>query len=129
MTDPISDFLIQIKNASRVGKEAVVVPCSNLKLEIAGLLEREGFLKNVAKKGKKVKKYLYCEIVYNGKEPKFKDVVRVSKPSKRVYVKSGEVVSVRQGYGLAVISTPKGLLTGKEARKQKVGGELLFEIW
>lgn len=129
MTDPISDFLIQIKNASRVGKEAVVVPCSKLKMEIATLLEREGYLKNVSQKGKKVKKYLYCEIVYNGKESKLKDVARISKPSKRVYAKADELSAVRQGFGLAVVSTPKGLLTGKEARKQKVGGELLFNIW
>jgi len=128
-TDPISDFLIQIKNASRVGKEAVVLPCSKLKMEIANLLEKEGYLKNIVKKGKKVKKYLYCEIVYNGKEPRLKDVKRISKSSKRVYIKSNELVAVRQGYGLAIVSTPKGLMTGKEARQQKIGGEHLFNIW
>lgn len=129
ITDPISDFLIQLKNASRVGKESVVVPSSKLKLEIANLLEREGYLKNVAQKGKKVKKYLYCVIVYNGKEAKLKDVSRVSKPSRRIYVKTAELKPVRQGYGLAVVSTPRGVMTEKEAKQQKVGGEHLFNIW
>ncbi|MFA6275014.1 MAG: 30S ribosomal protein S8, partial [Candidatus Paceibacterota bacterium] len=98
-------------------------------LEIAKLLEREGYLKNIAKKGKKVKKYLYCEIIYNDKKAKINDVARVSKQSRRIYAKASELKPVRQGYGIAVISTPKGLMTEKEAKKQKVGGEHLFNIW
>lgn len=129
VTDPIADMLIQLKNASRVGKEAVVIPASNLKYEIAKVLEREGYLKAVAKRGKKVKKYLYCELAYEGKEPKINEVKRISKTSRRIYVKADELRSVRQGFGLAVISTPSGLKTEKEARKERVGGELLFTLW
>jgi len=129
VTDPIADMLIQLKNASRAGKESVVLPGSNLKYEIAKVLEREGYLKAVARRGKKVKKYLYCELSYEGKAPKINDVKRISKPSRRVYVKASELKPVRQGFGLAVISTPAGLKTAKEARKEKVGGEILFTLW
>lgn len=129
VTDPIADMLTQLKNASRAGKESVVLPSSNLKYEIAKVLEREGYLKSIARRGKKVKKYLYCELAYEGKAPKINEVKRISKPSRRVYIKSSELKPVRQGYGLAVISTPAGLKTEREAKKEKVGGEILFTLW
>ncbi|MFA6415932.1 MAG: 30S ribosomal protein S8 [Candidatus Paceibacterota bacterium] len=131
VSDPISNMLITIKNGAKVGKETVVFPCSKIKYEIATLLEREGYIKNVNKRGKKVKKFIACDIVYgtDGKTAKLTDLKRISKPSRRVYRKADEIAPVRNGFGIAVISTPKGLMTGKDAYKQKVGGELMFQIW
>lgn len=128
--DPISDMLIQIKNAALVGKASIAVPFSNLKMEIAKTLQKEGYLKSAVKKGKKIKKVLACDLVYleNGKS-KVTDVSRVSKPSRRVYIGVKEIRPVRQGQGLLVISTPKGILTDKEAKTAGVGGEVLFKIW
>lgn len=127
-TDSISDFLIQIKNGGRVKRESITVPASNLKEAIALTLVRTGWLKSVVKRGKKVKKYLTCELAYKAGEPKITEVKRISKPSRRVYVGTDELNLVRQGFGLAILSTPKGILTNFEAKKAKVGGELMFEI-
>jgi small subunit ribosomal protein S8 len=129
MTDPISDMIIRIKNASLRGKPSLVLPHSKFKAEIADILIKNGYLSNATMKGKRVKKYLELEISYKNGAPKLNEVKRVSKPSKRVYVASKEIRSVREGRGMAVISTPKGLLTDKEARKANLGGELLFQIW
>jgi len=129
VTDPIADFLIQLKNGNRAGKESVTAPASNLKQALAEVLVKAGYLKSVVKRGKKVKKYLVCELVNVGNKPKISNVKRVSKPAKRVYVKTEGLKPVRQGFGLAVISTPKGLMTNSEAKKAKLGGEILFEIW
>ncbi len=129
VTDPIADFLVQLKNASSAKKEYVVAPFSNVKMEIAKLLEREGYIQNVSQKGKKVKKYLYCELVYGEKSPKINEFKRVSKTSRRVYVGVHDLKPVRQGFGLAVVSTSKGLMTSGEARREKIGGELMFNLW
>ena len=105
--DPISDMLIQIKNAALVGKPAITVPFSNLKMEIAKVLQKEGYLKSAVKKGKKVKKVLACDLSYNetGKA-RFGDVKRISKPSRRVYIGVKEIHPVKQGIGSMIISTP-----------------------
>ncbi len=128
-TDPIANFLNELKNGGLAKKESVTVPASNLKLAIAETLVRTGWLKSVVKKGKKVKKYLTCELNYVAGQPKISGVKRVSKPSCRVYASVLDLKPVREGFGLAILSTPKGILTGVEAKKQKVGGELLFEIF
>lgn len=128
-TDPISNFLNQIKNGGLAKKESVTVPASNLKLAIAEALVRTGWLKSVVKRGKKVKKYLTCEINYTNGQPKITGVKRVSKPSCRVYASVLDLKPIRDGFGMAILSTSKGILTGFEAKKQKVGGEVLFEIF
>lgn len=127
-TDPIADFLNQFKNAGLAGLESFVVPNSKLKHEIAKILEKEGYLKNVSIKGKKIKKYLYCEIVYVGNSPKISNIKKMSKPSCRIYLKAIDVKPIKQGHGLAVISTSKGLMTDKEAISAKLGGEVLFNL-
>ncbi len=128
--DPISDMLIRIKNASRVGKASVSFSYSKHKLAIIKILEREGFVSGVEHKGKKSTERISCKIVYNESgKPRFTDVKRQSKPSKRVYKNTASIRSVRQGSGLAVLTTPKGVMTDREARKNKVGGELLFTLW
>ncbi len=129
MTDPIADMIIRIKNATISRKESVLVPFSKLKFEIASVLEKEGYISSVSKKGKKIAKFLELGLIYEGNESKVTGVRRVSKPSRRVYKKSGELRPVKNGFGISVVSTPKGILSGKVARKEKVGGEVLFEVW
>lgn len=130
MVDPISDMIVRLKNAGLAGRSSVVFPASALKLAIAEKLRQAGYVKSVNSRGKKVKKSLEVELVSapNG-ETKIEDIQRVSKPSRRVYHNHREIRSVRQGHGLAIYSTPKGILTDKEARTAKVGGEILFKIW
>ena len=128
--DPIADFLIKIKNAGLSGRESVVVPHSAIKETVADLLVKHGFLKSIAKKRKNNHKILEAEVQYvDGKLPRINDVIRVSKPSKRVYQGAKEIRSFKNGLGLTAFSTPKGILTDKEAKKEKVGGEVLFKVW
>lgn len=129
VTDPVSDMIIGLKNAQMAGRPLVIVSFSNFKLAIAELLKQEGYLKSITKKGKKVKKFLELELASGVGAKIITDVKRVSKPSRRMYHDAKEVKSVRQGYGLAVYSTPKGVLTDKAARAAKVGGEILFNIY
>ncbi|OHA89055.1 MAG: 30S ribosomal protein S8 [Candidatus Zambryskibacteria bacterium RIFCSPHIGHO2_01_FULL_43_27] len=129
MTDPISDMIIRMKNASASHKEAVTFPYSKLREHICALLEKEGFVGAVAKKGKKITKSIEVSLNYNGRAPRIQGVKRISKPSRRIYKRSSEIRPVRRGYGMLVLSTPKGILSDSEARKSKVGGEALFEIW
>ncbi|MBI4118110.1 MAG: 30S ribosomal protein S8 [Parcubacteria group bacterium] len=127
--DPIADMLIQIKNGSLVRKESVLVPYAKFSQAVADVLVREGYLTAANKKGRKEKKILELEIAYENGKPKVEDVQRLSKLSRRKYIGVHEIRPVRQGYGTLVLSTPKGVLTGEEARRQKVGGEALFKIW
>lgn len=127
--DPISNMMIMLKNASLAEKESVSFPYSKMKNAIAECLKKEGYIKQVSKKVRKGFPVLEVELVYVNKQPKIKDVQRISKQSKRVYFKTKDIHSVRNGSGLLVLSTPKGILSGKEARKEQVGGEALFKIW
>lgn len=129
MTDPIADMIIRIKNAGDSRKETVSIPYSNLKFEICSVLAKHGLVGPVAKKGKKVTKTLEVTLKYENDMPYIQGVKRVSKPSKRVYRKASEIKPVKSGYGNLILSTPQGLLTDIEARKAKVGGEALFQIW
>jgi small subunit ribosomal protein S8 len=127
--DGISDLIIRIKNASDVQKETVTMPYSKMKEAVLDVLAKEGFVKDVVKKGKKIFKTIEVGLVYDANGPKVKGVERVSHLSKRVYGGAKDLKSVKQGHGLLIVSTPNGILTGAEAKKQKVGGELLFKIW
>lgn len=130
VNDPISDMVVRLKNASLAGRPRVIFPASGLKLAVAEKLKQAGYLKTVTKLGKKVKKVIEAELVYEpAGRPKIRDVSRVSRPSRRVYHRRQDIRPVRQGYGLAIYSTPNGILTGEEARKANVGGEILFKIW
>lgn len=128
--DPISDFLIRIKNAVAVSKETVVIPHSKFKMEIAKVLKNEGFIGDAAKKGKKAKKIIEISLKYgeNGKAA-IEDLKIVSKPGRRVYRKYNELRPVKYGFGISLVSTPRGLMTNLEAKKRKLGGEVLCEIW
>lgn len=129
MHDPISDMIISIKNAGNAGKEFAVVPYSLQKEAIATVLFNQGYIASYAKKGKKVAKTLDIGIAYEGKSPRVAGLARMSKPSQRFYIKASEIKTVRNGYGLMVISTPKGIMSGDEAKRAQVGGEALFKIW
>jgi small subunit ribosomal protein S8 len=130
VTDPIGDFIIQLKNAGAVKKTVVSIPFSNFKLAIAEKLKESGYIRSADKKGKKVKKTIDVVLKYDdaGKHA-ISGVKRLSKPGRRLYRNVREIVPVRYGHGTLILSTPKGVLTDKEAKKQKLGGEALFEIW
>jgi len=129
-SDTIGDFIIRLKNAGAVKKESISVPFSSLKLAVAEKLKDAGFVASIDKKGKKVRKTLDVVLKYDTEGIHvIHGVKRISKPGRRVYRSVSEIMPVRYGYGTLVLSTPKGILTGKEARKENVGGEALFEIW
>jgi len=130
ITDPIGDLIIRLKNGSDVKKTSVSVPFSMFKMAIAEKLKDAGFVKAVEKKGKKVKKTIDVTLVYDeAGSPKIQGVRRISKPGRRLYRSVEEIVPVRYGHGAIILSTPKGVMTGTEARKAQGGGEALFEIW
>jgi small subunit ribosomal protein S8 len=122
-------MLIMLKNASLAGKETVIFPYSKFKNAIAECLKKEGYISDIAKKIKNGHPILEVELVYIDKNPKISDVQRVSKQSKRVYFSMKDIHTVKNGTGLLVLSTPKGILSGKEARREQVGGEALFKVW
>lgn len=123
--DPVADALVRIKNGYQVGKVIVAIRFSKLILKLAKLLEREGYLSGVEQKGQEI----IVTLKYNSRVPVLTDIERVSKPSLRVYKGVQDLPRVLNGLGIAIISTPKGLMTDKEARKLKVGGEVLALIW
>ena len=124
--DQIANMLNMIKNAGRVGHEFIVVPHSKIKSAIAECLVKEGYLKSVTKKTKKGFPVLELGLVYGTEgEPKVTSVDRISKSSCRVYK---GVKDIKRSYGLTILSTPKGILTDKQARKEMVGGEVLFKL-
>jgi len=127
--DQISEMLTAIRNAQAVLKPTVSVPFSDFKYEIVKIMEKEGFLEKSEKKGKNNKKTLEIGLKYKDKVPVISGLKRVSKPGQRIYINHGQIRSVKNGYGIAIISTSKGLRTNKEAKSQKVGGELICEIW
>ncbi|MFA5746685.1 MAG: 30S ribosomal protein S8 [Candidatus Paceibacterota bacterium] len=129
--DPLADMFVSILNAQVVSKKQISVsPFSNLKFQILELLKREGFIVDAKKKGKDPKKKILVDLKYNEDgSPAISKIKRMSKPGKRVYISVPEIKAVRSGYGISIISTSKGLMTNREARKQKAGGELIAEIW
>jgi len=130
VSDPVADLINRLKNAGAVKHASVSVPFSNFKMAIAEKLKEAGYVTAVEKKGKKVRKTLDVVLKYNTSgTPFIQGVKRVSKPGRRMYKSVGEITRVRYGHGTLVLSTPKGIKTDKEARKEKVGGEALFEIW
>ena len=129
MTDPITDMLNRIRNAQAVLKPTVDVPISKIKLEICQILAKEGFIKAFEKKGRKNKKVIQIALKYDGKMPAISGIKRISRPGQKIYLPYKKIKRVKGGYGIAIISTSKGLMTDKEARRQKLGGEVICEIW
>ncbi len=130
MSDPISDMLSRIRNAQMVKQKTTNLPYSKMKLDIAEILVREGFLIAVNKLGRKIDRTLELVIKYEEDgSPKISEIKRISKPSQRVYTPYKELHPLQGGLGRIILSTPLGLLTDREAKKKKVGGEILMEIW
>ncbi len=136
MMDPIADMFTRIRNASAVKKTEIVLPMSKLKLEVAKILEVEGWVKKtvIVPGGLDGKHTIFDELKIqlkyrkNGK-PQISSIKRISRPGLRIYVGKDEIPTVLNNYGMAILSTSKGLMTNKEARKQKIGGEVLGEIY
>ena len=128
--DTLSDYISNIKNAAASQKELVTLPYSNLLMAVTDLLEKEGYVKNATKKGKKGVKTVEIKLVYTSANlTRMHGAERISKPSKRIYVGSTEIPRVKNGFGTLVVSTSKGVMTDVQARKDGLGGELLFKIW
>lgn len=120
------NFLIRIKNAQGAEKNVLRAPFSKMDLAIAEVLLKYGYLKSVEVKGKADKRVIEINL---SKEKAIRGIKFISLPSRRIYTGYKEIRSVKSGYGIAVVSTPKGIMSNKEARRQKLGGQLLFEIW
>lgn len=129
MKDTIADMIIRIKNAGMAEKPSVLISYSKMKFAITELLKREGYIKDYSKKGKKVTKFIEIGLLYEDGKPKIQGIERISKFSRRIYQKAKKLRPVRQGFGTLVLTTPKGILSDKEAKKENVGGEALFKIW
>ena len=127
--DPISNMIIMMKNASLAGKEVVSFPYSKMKNTILGCLKKEGYISEFSKKSQKGEQVLEVKLIYTEGKPRIKETERISKQSRRVYFGMKDIHSIRNGAGILVLSTPKGILSGKEARKEQVGGEALFKMW
>lgn len=130
VNDTVGDFIIRIKNAGAIGKASVSIPYSALKMAIAEKLKDAGYVQAAEKKGKKVRKTLDVVLKYDDSGAHvIRGMRRVSKPGRRMYMGVHEIRPVRYGHGSIILSTPRGIVTDKEARKERVGGEVLFEIW
>ena len=128
--DPIADMLTSIRNAQAALKETVSVPYSKIKMEIAKVLAKEKFIKEADHKGKKVNKIIDIVLNYDSlNRPTITRLKRVSKPSRRIYSPYSKIKKIRQGFGSQILSTPKGILSGKEARREKIGGEVICEVY
>lgn len=130
VTDTIADMLTRIRNANQMRYTEVKVPASKLKLELARILKEEGFIKDYKVVDENVQGMIYLNLKYGqNKERVITGLKRISKPGLRVYVKAEDVPKVLNGLGIAIISTSKGIMTDKDARKQNLGGEVLAYIW
>ena len=129
VTDPIADMLTRIRNANQMRYKEVEVPASKIKIEIARILKEEGFISDYKIKKNNIQDIIVLYLKYSGKERVITGLKRISKPGLRVYAKAEEIPTVLSGLGIAIISTSKGLMTDKDARKASLGGEVLAYIW
>jgi small subunit ribosomal protein S8 len=130
MTDPIADMLTRIRNASKAKHEKVDVPSSKLKMEVAKILKDEGYIKNLKLVKDRRQGVIRVYLKYSDEElPVITGLKRISKPGCRVYSNSKAIPRVLRGLGIAILSTPKGIQTGKQAQKDNVGGEVICHVW
>ncbi len=129
-TDPIADFLTQIRNSMRANKPTVTAPGSKITVRIAEILKNEGFIENFKVMEEGPKKFIRLHLKYfKAKKPAIQSVIRISKPGLRRYVNCEEIPRVLGGLGVAIVSTSKGVMTDRQARAAKVGGELICKVW
>jgi small subunit ribosomal protein S8 len=134
MLDPIAEMLTRIRNAQRAGHASVAISASRMKLAIAEILKQEGFVASVDVVEEGIKRNIviglkYRQVSLTKREPALQEIERVSKEGRRVYVKQNEVAKVKNGYGISIISTSQGLMTGLAAHKRRLGGEYICQVW
>lgn len=130
MSDPIADLLTRIRNGLMAKFSKVEMPASRTKEEICAVLKREGYITDYTVDRDTAQGTLHVELKYTpSKVPVIQEITRTSKPSLRRYVKSKEIKSVRSGLGISIVSTSRGIMTGKQARRENVGGEILCQVW
>ena len=130
ITDPISDFIIRLKNGSDAKKPFVEMPYSKFSEAVAYALKKAGYVESIEKKGKLFDRTILVNLLYYPDSgARIHDVERISKPSRRVYKRVSDLRGYRSGFGNSFLSTPKGVMTDEEAKREKVGGEVLFRIW
>ena len=127
--DHIADMLTRIRNAQQAGKADVRMPASKMKLAIAQLLYKNGYLEEVSLFSEGDKNYLRLRLKYESGIPAIKGLRRVSRQGQRIYIGKDRIPTVRSGHGIAILTTSKGVLTGVDAKKENIGGELLCEVW
>lgn len=129
MSDPIADMLTRIRNAHMVNKDKVSIPSSKLKIAISKVMQDEGYINSYSVDGEKVTKNIVIELKYYNNKPVIEALSRISKPSLRVYKSSDDIPTIMNGLGIAIVSTPKGVMTGNNAKLQNIGGEVLCSIY
>jgi len=129
LTDPVADFLARIRNAIRARHQKLDVPASKLKAEIARILKEEGYISNYKTQEEEGRSVLRVYLKYAGTEAAIRDLARISRPGCRVYIGRDEIKRVQGGLGISIMTTPKGVMTGRQARREGVGGELLCKVW
>lgn len=129
MTDPIADMLTRIRNASSSKQASVLIPFSKVKRAILEIIRKEGYIGDITEESEGIKKNLRAVLKYEGRMPAIRSIQRESKPGRRVYRKADGIPIVLNGFGFAILSTPKGMMSGKDAKKAKLGGELICTIY
>ncbi len=129
ITDPIADMIVRIKMANSRKHKTVMIPHSNTKIKILEIMKREGYVSEFEVNANGVKKEIILTLKYKGNERVITDIKRISKPGLRVYSEVESIPKVLSGFGIAIISTSKGIITDKEARKANIGGEVLAYVW
>lgn len=129
VNDPVGDMLAQIRNAALARRKSLELPYSRMKMAVAQILHNEGYIGAISKVGEDPKAQLRIELKYNDKLPAVTGMKRVSKPGLRWYINKQMIPTVVGGMGIAILSTPQGVMTGQEAKKRGIGGELLCTVW
>ncbi len=129
VTDQISDYLTRIRNAGSAGHKTVAIPSSKLKLAVSKILKEQGFIADFEEIQDNIQASLKISLRYFNREPAIREVKRISKPGRRVYVAVDQLPRIKNGLGIAIISTSKGVMTEKEAKKFNVGGEVICSVW
>ncbi|MBA3667879.1 MAG: 30S ribosomal protein S8 [Sphingomonas sp.] len=129
MTDPLGDMLTRIRNGQQARKDSILTPASKLRANVLDVLQREGYIRGYAEEVLAGQKGLRIELKYFEGQPAIQHLARVSKPGRRVYSASRELPRIRNGLGITIVSTPRGVLSDAEARDQNVGGEVLAEVF
>ena len=130
MTDPITDMFNRIRNAEMADHPKTSIPFSRVKFQLAEILKKYNFILDVKKRGRTIKKTMLVSLKYgDDKHLTITQFKRISKPGQRIYQASRDIKKIKNGFGISIISTPEGIMTGMKAKKKKIGGELMVEVW